>query len=166
VDVRPSDAERRAVVDELQRHCGEGRLSLDDVAERSVVVWSATTHDDLAGVTDDLPAAPEQRRLTGVLSTSHRAGRWRRGDGLRALAVLGGCDADLRRLEGDVAVRATAVLGSVDIVVPRGTDVELSGWGVLGSRKVNVRPGEGPTVQVRAVAVLGTVRVVEHRPVP
>lgn len=118
-------------------------------------------------MTADLPAGRE-RSVTAVLSSGQRSGRWRSGDRLRARAVLGACDADLRELDGDVDVRATAVLGSVEVVVPSGVDVELDGWGVLGSRKVRVRRGEGdgPTVGVRAVAVLGTVRVVERRPVP
>lgn len=165
--MRPSDAEREAVVGELQRHCGEGRLSLDEVAERSLVVWGAESAADLRQVTADLPGpAPAERRVSGVFGTAQLAGRWQTGDRVRARAVLGACDADLRRLDGEVAVRATAVLGSVDVVVPPGTEVELTGWGALGSRKVAVRPGDGPTVRVRAVAVLGTVRVVERRPVP
>ena len=166
MQVRPSDAERNKVVGELQRQCGEGRLSLADVEERSLAVWSAATRDELDRLTEDLPAVGEQRRVAGVLSKGQQAGSWRRGDRLRALAVLGACDADLRRLEGDVEVTATAVLGSVDVVVPPGTEVQLTGWGLLGSRTVRVRGANGPTVRVRAVAVLGSVRVVEHRPVP
>ena len=164
--MRPSDADREVVIEALRRHCGDGRLSLDEVAERSLVVWSAESADDLVRVTADLPAAGVERRVSGVLSKGEQAGRWRTGDRLRARAVVGACDADLRRLEGDVDVRATAVLGSVDVVVPPGTEVELSGWGLLASRKVRVRDGGGPRVSVRAVAVLGTVRVVESRPVP
>lgn len=153
-------------MDALRHHCGEGRLSLDEVAERSLVVWSASSADDLAAVTADLPPDGAERRVSAVLGSGQVAGRWRPGDRLRATAVAGSCDVDLRRAEGSVAVRATAVLGSVDVVVPPGADVALSGWGLLGSRKVRVREGAGPSVSVRAVAVLGSVRIVEPRPVP
>jgi hypothetical protein len=166
--VRPSDADRLTAVAELQRHCGEGRLSIDDVEVRAVAVWSATSRAELDAVTADLPGRPQARRVTAVLSSAHQRGTWRAGDRLRAVAVLGAADADLRDLDGPVEVRAVAVLGSIDVVVPPGTRVDLTGTGLLGSRKVRVRAQGRPghDVSVRATAVLGTVRVVEHRPAP
>lgn len=54
-EVRASDAERTAVVDELTRHCGEGRLTLEETEERIAAAWSARTVADLTTLLSDLP---------------------------------------------------------------------------------------------------------------
>ena len=54
-EVRASDAERKAVVDELTRHCGEGRLTLAETEERIAAAWAARTVGDLTHLLHDLP---------------------------------------------------------------------------------------------------------------
>jgi hypothetical protein len=49
------DAERGQVVDELKRHCGDGRLTLDEYSERLDEVFAARTSADLARSLRDLP---------------------------------------------------------------------------------------------------------------
>lgn len=58
VQMRASDDDRQRVVDDLQRHTTEGRLTLDEFTERLRVVYAARTLDDLAEITRDLPTAP------------------------------------------------------------------------------------------------------------
>ncbi len=59
--LRASDDDRLRVVAALERHTAAGRLSLDEFSERVGLVYSATTHGQLAGVVNDLPAdRPEQ----------------------------------------------------------------------------------------------------------
>jgi hypothetical protein len=55
-DIRASDADRKAVVDELTRHCGEGRLTLEETEERVEVALSARTIGELRELLRDLPA--------------------------------------------------------------------------------------------------------------
>lgn len=55
-EVRASDAERKAVVDELTRHCGEGRLTLDETEDRVARAWQARTIGDLRDLLTDLPS--------------------------------------------------------------------------------------------------------------
>ncbi len=83
---------------------------------------------------------------------------WRRQ---LAVAVLGGGELDLTHAEPaeDACLTAIALLGGIDIKVPEGTRVAMSGLSLLGGRDVKVPPGDGPTVRVRAVAVLGGVSV-------
>jgi hypothetical protein len=57
--LRVSDAERQQVVDALQRHTGEGRLSIDEFEDRSTLAFAARTRADLGGVLADLPALPD-----------------------------------------------------------------------------------------------------------
>jgi hypothetical protein len=58
VQMRAGDDDRQRVVDDLQRHTAEGRLTLDEFTERLGVVYSARTLGELAEVTRDLPTAP------------------------------------------------------------------------------------------------------------
>lgn len=83
---------------------------------------------------------------------------WRRQT---AVAVLGGGDLDLTRAApaDDARLTAVAFLGGIDIRVPQGTRVAMSGLSLAGGRDVKVEPGDGPTIRIRAVAVLGGVSV-------
>jgi hypothetical protein len=53
--VRASDADRQRVIEALQRHTAEGRLTLDEFSERVGSVLAARTLNELAAATDDLP---------------------------------------------------------------------------------------------------------------
>ncbi|MEN3306992.1 MAG: hypothetical protein V7603_3194 [Micromonosporaceae bacterium] len=57
--IRVSDADRERVVDMLQRHTSEGRLSLDEFSSRVDDAQRARTHAELAALTTDLPVQPE-----------------------------------------------------------------------------------------------------------
>jgi hypothetical protein len=59
---RVGDAERDRVVRELTRHCGDGRLTLDELEDRVAQAYEATTIDDLALLLHDLPTSPDVLR--------------------------------------------------------------------------------------------------------
>jgi hypothetical protein len=52
---------------------------------------------------------------------------------------------------------------SIVILVPTGAQVSMSGTSVLGSRELDVVPGDGPEISIRGVAILGSVEVKEAR---
>lgn len=54
--LRASDDDRDRLVEQLQRHAADGRLSLDEYAERVDRVLVARTHGELAALVHDLPA--------------------------------------------------------------------------------------------------------------
>lgn len=62
--VRASDAERERAADSLRRHHADGRLSTDELEERTARAYAATTLGDLDGLFADLPRArvPEHER--------------------------------------------------------------------------------------------------------
>lgn len=73
------DDEREVVVDDLQRHHAEGRLTFDEFQERVRLALQSRTVRDLVTATQDLPApAPTQapaepeRRGPRVLVARHR----------------------------------------------------------------------------------------------
>lgn len=54
-DVRASDAEREAVVEQLQRALVQGRLTVSEFDERVRAAYAARTLGALADLTRDLP---------------------------------------------------------------------------------------------------------------
>jgi hypothetical protein len=55
-DVRVSDSDRQAVIEALQRHTGDGRLTLEEFEERVDEVLSARTRADLDATLRELPS--------------------------------------------------------------------------------------------------------------
>ena len=60
--LRASDAERDAVAARLREAHAEGRLTLDEFAERLDAAFAARTRGDLAVLTRDLPPPPRPAR--------------------------------------------------------------------------------------------------------
>jgi DUF1707 SHOCT-like domain len=56
--LRISDQERQEFVDQLTRHCAEGRITFDELDERVAKAWQARTEADLRPLAADLPALP------------------------------------------------------------------------------------------------------------
>ena len=88
---RASDAERESVVEQLRDASVYGRLTLDELTDRTEAAYTATTHAELAMLTQDLPAsgaAPmppvhqgqpvrKRRWFVGIMGDSKRRGSWR-----------------------------------------------------------------------------------------
>jgi uncharacterized protein DUF1707 len=80
-ELRVLDGERDRVVELLTEHTAQGRLSLEELEERTGAAYAATTRRQLQQLTQDLPAAadlwPDQREP--IAETRHdpaRASCW------------------------------------------------------------------------------------------
>lgn len=183
-DVLASDGEREHVAAVLRDAAGEGRLTVEDLTARLEQAYSARTRGELARLTQDLPAtpavpaqtlpAPAKRRsrwVVAVMSGASRKGRWRPGERCTAVAIMGGCELDLRQAEitgPTVTITAVSIMGGIDIIVPEGVEVNVGGLAIMGGKDVKVadvpvQPG-GPTINVRAFALMGGVSVKTKRP--
>ena len=96
-------------------------------------------------------------------------GRWRISGKTTAVAVMGGCDLDLRRAEIDgpeVEITAVAFWGGIKVIVPEGFDVELRGFSFMGGRSLRLRDVPivrgSPRIVVRGFAVMGGIDVVSR----
>jgi Domain of unknown function (DUF1707) len=111
-EVRASDAEREAIVEQLRVATVEGRLTLSELTERTEAAYMATTRGELVSITADLPAvsgspaAPtlptgqaDREWVVAVMGDSKRQGRWRVERPLAAVAVMGDVVIDLRGAE-------------------------------------------------------------------
>src|SRR5581483_3902145 len=116
------------------------------------------------------PVVTRRARMTrwvvAVMSGNGRKGRWRTGSHVTAVAVMGGCDIDFRQAEfesDEIIVTAVAVMGGINIIVPEGIAVELTGFPLMGGKNLKVAdvpviPGS-PRIVVRAFPVMGGIDV-------
>ena len=83
--LRASDEERELAVVRLRTAAGEGRLTLDELADRLERALGAVTRADLEPLTRDLPAADSEspalsegrRWFIGIMGGGTQRGRWR-----------------------------------------------------------------------------------------
>ena len=185
---RASDAEREAVVARLRDAASEGRLTVDELAERIDAAYAAKTHAELEPLTADLPATPMPTATTstpatgpparttsslvlGILGGGDRRGRWRVPPRMTVVNVMGGADLDLRDavVEGpELEITVISIMGGSDIVVPEGVDVELGGFAVMGANDLKLGrdapPAGAPVVRVRAFSLMGGTDVKTKAP--
>jgi hypothetical protein len=165
-----SDADRDIALALLREASVDGRLTLEDLADRAELVHAARTRDDVAAATAGLevaaPAPAEETvRHRALFSNFTRQGRWRIARQGRYSAVFGNVKLDLREavLPGpEVDIDAKAVFGSVEVIVPEGVLVELSGGGVLSSQELKVEgraADGGPVIRISHRGVCGSLNV-------
>lgn len=107
------------------------------------------------------------RWTVSIMGGSQRKGRWRLREKTNAVAIMGGCQLDLRNAEVEgpgIVINAIAVMGGIEIIVPEGIEVELGGIAIMGgkdgSKLKDVAPLPGsPVIRVRAFAFWGGVTV-------
>ena len=172
--VRASDAERERAATSLRDHLADGRLTLDELAERLDRVYAAKTRAELEAVTADMPQRARssvstkrpRRYLVAIMSGIERSQRWRLAPHTAVIAVMGGAHLDLRaaEIEGpDASISCVALMGGIDIIVPEGVEVEVSGFGLLGGVADEVARGPSipgaPIVHIRAFALMGGVAI-------
>ena len=182
-ELRASDAERQQLTARLKQACVEGRLTLDEFGERTALAVRARTRAELESLTRDLPAVsahaaglattspaalsrPAVSQTLAILSSADRTGAWRIGEQSRAIAVMGSCKLDLRRAAISAAVTTIdvrVVMGSVNVIVPEGVEVDLDATTIMGSRTAKLKgpppqPG-APLIIIRGLVVMGDVTV-------
>ena len=175
---RVSDDDRAQTVELLRTHTAEGRLTLDEFSERVGLALSSQNRGELdqamAGLVlptgEPTPVVTRRVRMTrwvvAVMSGNGRKGRWRTGSHVTAVAVMGGCDIDFRQAEfesDEIVVTAVAVMGGINIIVPEGIAVELTGFPIMGGKNLKVAdvpviPGS-PRIVVRAFPLMGGIDV-------
>jgi hypothetical protein len=181
---RASDGEREATVARLREAAGEGRLTVEELAERIDAAYAASTRAELEPLTADLPASERAAVggmavegggggtsfVLGVLGGGDHRGRWRVAERVTVINVLGGADLDLREATlaaPEVTIRVFSLLGGSDITVPEGVHVELSGFALLGGDNLRLEgpepPPGAPVVHVKTISILGGTDVKTSR---
>lgn len=190
LELRASDTDRERVAEVLRNAAGHGRISMDELDERLDAVYAARTYGELLPITRDLPVedaapAPLPARVASpgglvagpdepvgrgtaiaIMSGANRGGGWIVPRKVTVFAFWGGSVIDLReaRFESRVTkIRASAIMGGVQVLVPEGVRVEVTGLGIMGG--YNESGGKAPTgadapvVRVTGLAFWGGVLV-------
>jgi Domain of unknown function (DUF1707) len=173
METRASDAERDEAANRLGVAAGEGRLTLEEFGERLDRAQAAQTRAELDGLLADLPAAGAAPPPAAAAKTRWQISplggmRWRGGTlepNTVSVSLIGGADLDLRETRlgaPSVTLTKVSVIGGVDLKVPRGVRVRISGFSLLGGRSVQLaEPTDpsAPTLELRAFSLIGGVRV-------
>lgn len=167
-ELRVSDVERNQVVEILQRHASEGRLTLDEFSERTGLAFSAKTHSDLAGLTVDLPTLAPDAAVARAAAPAGEVGRrgwfgWRSRQGRPGrpgrrivLAIMTGNDRKGRwRAGGRIA--AIAVMGGIKLDLRRaeidGDELVITAVAIMGG--IHVTVPEGFDVDLSGLPIMG-----------
>lgn len=186
-ELRASDADRERTAELLRHAAGEGRLTIDELEERLGTVYETRTRSELERLTADLVVSGGPRPsgawrmpvrtgpggtnwLVSVLGGRDRKGRWRVGEQLKVINVLGSSNLDLNDAElaaEHVQITVFALLGSAEIRVPEGLNVELSEFAFMGGNNADLGdempdPG-GPVLRLRVISILGGTDVKRGR---
>lgn len=180
--LRASDADRDAAAAVINNALAEGRLTADEHSQRLDRIYAAKTQAELSPVLADLPGqqamAPVTAtsgrlarsgpgsRIIAILSGATRKGVWHPEPVIEVFTLLGGVEFDFREavLPGnEVTIRATTVLGGVEITVPPEMRVVDNGVAILGGREIKgseapVSP-DAPVLRIEGVCVLGGLEV-------
>lgn len=188
--VAVSGEQRNQIIDHLTQCYVADILDQREFERRIALVHEAPDIGALRTVIADLPAVAgssdssvhtdagspvadgnrrTQESFVAILGGSGRKGVWRPAAHTRAFALLGGVELDFREAElssGVTEIEVMCVLGGVDIVVPPGVNVDVSGVAILGGfdNRAEAAPPGAPTIRVRGMALLGGVDVKTKTP--
>jgi DUF1707 SHOCT-like domain/Cell wall-active antibiotics response LiaF, C-terminal len=180
--LRASDADRDTAAAVINNALAEGRLTAEEHSERLDAIYAAKTHAELVPLLDDLPgqraavlpdptsppvAASRVARLVAIFSATTRKGVWQAEPVMSVLSVFGAVELDFREaiLPGkEVVLRASSVLGAVEVTVPPEMRVVDNGIAILGAREITGNAGEAaspdsPVLRIEGSCVLGAVEV-------
>ena len=188
--LRASDADRDMAAAVINNALAEGRLTPQEHSDRLDAVFSAKTHAELVPLLDDLPAARGRRqdiagpqptgadlalvhtfrrggRLVAIFGMVSRKGAWHPEPVMNVLAVFGGAELDFREavLPGkEIVLRATAVFGGLEVIVPPEMRVVDNGIAILGGRDITGNPADAasqdaPVLRIEGACVMGGIGV-------
>jgi hypothetical protein len=180
-----SDVQRDYVVQVLSAAFATDRLSMEQLDERLSAVYRARSLGDLEALLADPaetnrslaneasvnrvaadPVVPARGAALAVMGGFDRRGSWIVPRHLRVMAALGGGQLDLREAKlgtGVTEIEIFALMGGVEIFVPIGVRVEVTGMAVMGGFSVSgaeaTENPHAPVLRISGLAVMGGVEV-------
>lgn len=108
---------------------------------------------------------PEEETFVGILSGINRKGKWKPARKNKVLVILGGIDLDFSEAElapGVTDFEFFCAMGGLDLIVPPGINVEVSGIPIMGGIE-NKLPGDHyagqPTIRLHGIILMGGVNI-------
>lgn len=184
-------SERERAAHQLTLHYAAGHLRMDDLEARLTRVYQSQSQDDLRELLADLPMLSSEKLdagatttlapsrivplrgvLLAVMSGVSRTGNWIVPRELKIFAFMGSAEIDLRDAKfapGVTEIDVTAVMGGVEILVPRGVRVEVIGAAFMGGFEADAGDATAlddaqPLLRVTGFALMGGVEVKVKKP--
>lgn len=165
---RVSSKEIDQAVELLQHAFSQGNLTEQEYDERMSQALTAKNSQELALLLRDIEE--EEHEVTETLSAIcggfDRNGHLLIPKNLTIKAIMGGCSLDLRQAKfksQETVIEAIAIMGGIDIVVPWGFKVIVSGSPILGGISQSVDqdylPSDAPQIRIKARAILGGIDI-------
>lgn len=171
--VRPSDEDRDRATRRLQEAAAAGRIELGELDQRLTEIYEAKTRGELAHAGRGLPEPtradllvvreePSSHFAMSVFGWFSRKGRWVAPRAFTSLSVFGGGEIDLRDArfaDREIRVRAFALWGYTEVIVPDDVEVEIKGFGLFGAfdRSAVRRERGAPRIVISGLALFGGV---------
>jgi hypothetical protein len=178
---------RNHVIDQLKLNYAHDNLEVEDFETRLESANALEDKFELLGLLRDLPAIREGEdgledesemgvrinrgrvrsgeTMFAILGGAERSGEWHPARDIKVLALMGGVDLDLSEAylppEG-LSIEVVAIMGGMDVIVPEGINVEVSGVPLLGGfdNKTSGRHyPNAPTLRVSGVAMMGGIDI-------
>ncbi len=181
--------QRDRIIDRLSKSYAHDHIDGEEFERRVTEAQNVVTHEALLSLVADLPIVHEESNpaprsdtrpdseiginsgevrasesFVAILGGSDRRGPWRPARRSNAVAILGGVDLDFRDAlipPGVTEIEVFCFLGGVDIIVPPGVNVEMSGVPILGGFDNKAGSGDpgAPTLKITGFVLLGGVDV-------
>ena len=181
--------ERERTVELLCDHFAADHLSEAELERRLDLAHLARDSTQLAELLRDLPSVParqsathlsssaqgplrvpavaEHQTFVAVMGGMERKGSWDLSRRNNLIAVMGGAELDLREARfgpGVTEVSIFALMGGVNITVPPGVRVDVSGFALMGGfgtsgRVPRMDDPHAPVLRVTGFALMGGVNV-------
>jgi len=172
MDVRASDAEREATVEQLRVAAAEGRLTLEELTDRIEAAAGAVMRADLVPLTSDLPASvavtrpPQTANVRGV-GDIKRSGAWAVPAESRFRTWFGNITLDLREAQisaTETRIHARVGFGNVVLLVPEGVEVDVQAQAQIGrtTREDSAGATGAPRVVLTGGTIFGDIKI-RHR---
>ena len=174
------DGDRERSIELLTQAVVEGRLTLEEFSRRVDIAHATRTQNELALVTQDLPAAAPSNeagharvRHVALCSRLVRQGPWEIPARSSFRCIFGTVVLDLAqaRLSGlDTDLEIYNLFGTVTILVPEGFQISVEGGGAFASQVI--APSEqplaagAPRLRIRTRGPGGTLHVRSASPAP
>ncbi|HTL34995.1 MAG TPA: DUF1707 domain-containing protein [Kofleriaceae bacterium] len=161
-----NEIERDRVVESLSAGYANGALEVEELERRLALVHSAKSTAELDVLVKDLvPSAtttalvPAQR-MRIMFGAIEKVGPWAVPQQLRARVLAGSLELDLREARlspGITTIEVDVTMGSVEVIVPPGFQVDVDASSFLGSVEERTEPVSGAPASI--VRVVGRVKL-------
>lgn len=165
---------RDETIKRLEYGYSHGEISLDELEKRIEIAVNTSIEEDLKPLVLDLKSEPEvkptfqekpEETIMSVLSSVQRKGRWTPARANKIFVFMGSVELDFSEAElnpGVTDFEFFTVMGGIEVRVPEGINVELSGLPLLAGIENKLShsqyPGN-PTIKLHGTAFMSGVEI-------